>query len=326
MRATVAVALAALLCLGPQQANAQPVAAQCQPGALGVSRVVEIDTSRGGRYGHVQYKDIDFLREGEVVLTFDDGPSRAHTPSVLAALEAHCTKATFFSTGRMAISDPQMLRETARRGHTIGTHTWSHKNLKAISAAQARHEIELGFSAVQAALGEPIAPFFRFPYLSDPQSMQSLVQERGIAIFSIDVDSYDFRTPSAAVMQRNVLNQLASRKKGIILFHDIQGSTARGIKGLLDELKARNFRIVHIVPKNPAATVAEFDAIAEKSISGRRVAETSNPMNKRSVVWPVTPTPAAASTAAAAPAAPPAPPAQRPVHTEDDWRTKVFGR
>ena len=326
MRATVAVALAALLFFASPQINAQPVAAQCQLGALGVSRVVEIDTSRGGRYGHVQYKDIDFLQEGEVVLTFDDGPSRVHTPPVLAALDAHCTKATFFSTGRMAIADPQMLRETARRGHTIGTHTWSHKNLRSISAAQARHEIELGFSAVQAALGEPVAPFFRFPYLSDPQSMQSLVQERGIAIFSIDVDSYDFRTPSGAVMQRNVLQQLASRKKGIILFHDIQASTARGIKSLLDELKARGFRVVHLVPKTPAATVAEFDAIADKTIGNRRVAETNNPMTKRSVVWPVKPEPAAAAPTVAN-TAPVSAPASRPVRTEeDDWRAKVFGR
>ncbi len=322
MRAIAAVAMAALLLCPWPQTIAQPVSAQCGPqsGALGVSRVVEIDTSNGPRFGYLQYKDINFLQDGEVVLTFDDGPSRVHTPAVLAALDAHCTKATFFSVGRMAISDPEMLRETARRGHTIGTHTWSHKNIASLSPAAARQEIELGISAVQAALGKPVAPFFRFPYLSDPKSAQSLLQERGIGIFSIDADSYDYRTPSGAVIQRNILQQLTSRKKGIILFHDIQASTARGLKGLLDELKARNFRVVHIVAKAPVATVAEFDAMATQSLGKKQVADSANALARRSVVWPVADAPAAA----AAPTPPPARTAPRA--EEDDWKAKVFGR
>ena len=75
-------------------------------GVLGVSRVVEIDTSKGARFGNMQYKDIDFLKPGEIVLTFDDGPLRPKTTSVLNALEGHCTKATFFMVGRMALVDP----------------------------------------------------------------------------------------------------------------------------------------------------------------------------------------------------------------------------
>ena len=145
-----------------------PAAAQeaCIPGpnALGVSRVAEIDTSAGPRFGF-QYKEQDILADGEVVLTFDDGPLRAYTKPVLEALAAHCTKATFFVVGRMAVADPEMVREYARRGHTVGTHTWSHANLHASTPLKARAEIELGFSAVQQALGKPVAPFFRFPYL-----------------------------------------------------------------------------------------------------------------------------------------------------------------
>lgn len=325
MRAVAAVAMAAMLLYPWPQTIAQPASAQCGPqsGAIGVSRVVEIDTSNGPRFGHLQYKDIDFLRDGEVVLTFDDGPSRQHTPPVLAALDAHCTKATFFSVGRMAISDPEMLRETARRGHTIGTHTWSHRNIATLSPAAARQEIELGISAVQAALGKPVAPFFRFPYLSDPKSAQAMLQERDIGIFSIDADSYDYRTPSGAVIQRNIIQQLTSRKKGIILFHDIQASTARGLKGLLDELKERDFRVVHIVAKNPIATVAEFDAIADQAMSKKQIASSASPLAKRSVVWPVAEAPAPATVT---PEPPPAPARTVRPADEDDWKAKVFGR
>ena len=69
------------------------------PNALGVARTVEIDTTGGPGFGFEHFKEHDFLREGEVVLTFDDGPWPKHTQAVLAALAAHCTKAIFFPIG-----------------------------------------------------------------------------------------------------------------------------------------------------------------------------------------------------------------------------------
>lgn len=324
MRVTAAVGLAAVMfCIWPETpAQSEPAKCSAEHDALGVSRVVEIDAASGPRFGLVQYRENDFLRDGEVVLTFDDGPSRRHTPAVLDALDAHCTKATFFIVGRMAVSDPGMLQEVAMRGHTIGTHTWSHKNLGALSEAQATAEIELGLSAVQAALGAPVAPFFRFPYLNDPKSMQSHLQQRGIAIFSIGADSYDFRTRDAATVQHNILSQLAQRKKGILLFHDIQPSTARALKGLLDELDARGYRVVHLVAKEPATTLADFDELAEEAMSKKRIAVTHHPSVDR---------PTASSLggpSSATRSSPPSPPATRPYDRrfgdELPWYQRVF--
>ena len=60
------------------------------------------------------------------MLTFDDGPMPWITTSILDTLDQHCTKATFFSVGRMAIAYPETTRAIMLRGHTLGTHTWSH--------------------------------------------------------------------------------------------------------------------------------------------------------------------------------------------------------
>ena len=255
-------------------------------GALGVSRVAEIDTSSGPLFG-APYKEPSFLADGEVVLTFDDGPLRAYTLPVLDALAAHCVKATFFLVGRMAVADPELVKEYARRGHTVGTHTWSHANLQALTPLKARAEIELGFSAVQQAMGKPLAPFFRFPFLGDPKSMIMHLQGRQIGIFSIDVDSKDFRTRDPGAVQRKVMADLARAKKGIILFHDIQFSTARALPGLLAELKAKGYRIVHMQPKAPATTVAEFDTQAQQELDKRRMKVADQPLVRRSLTWPV---------------------------------------
>src|SRR5262249_50955750 len=79
------------------------------PNALGISRVVEIDTTGGPGFGFEHFKNHDFLREGEGVLAFDDGPWQKNTPAVLAALAAHCTKAIFFPIGLHATYEPGIL-------------------------------------------------------------------------------------------------------------------------------------------------------------------------------------------------------------------------
>lgn len=314
--ATLALAgvTAALSSFGPAAtgiATAAPRTDTCEGrhDALGVSRVVEIDTAEGPQFGLQQYKQYDFLEPGEVLLTFDDGPLRPYTTPILKALDAHCTKATFFQVGKMAIADPEMVREIERRGHTVGSHTWSHRNLRSMAPALAKGELELGVSAVSAALGHPIAPFFRFPYLADSRAMIAHAKSRGIGMFSIEVDAVDFRTRDPGTVHRRVMAGLKQAGRGIILFHDIQPSTAGALKGLLDELKAKGFRVVHMVPKGRVKTLPEYDQIAGQELAKKKVASTAQPLARRSMVWPVQSGMAAPAEAApqAAGVAPPAP-------------------
>jgi hypothetical protein len=114
------------------QAPAPVVEAQANcsnPNAIGISRIVEIDTTGGPGFGFEHFKSHDSLREGEVVLTFDDGPWPKNTPAVLAALAAHCTKAIFFPIGLHATYEPGILKQVAAAGHAVGSHTWCHQDL-----------------------------------------------------------------------------------------------------------------------------------------------------------------------------------------------------
>ena len=188
------------------QAAPAPVASTCSnPNALGVSRAVEIDTTGGPGFGFEYFKSHDFLREGEVVLTFDDGPWPKNTPAVLAALAAHCTKAIFFPIGLHATYEPGILKQVAAAGHAIGSHTWCHQDLSKtkgrcnvngkVEAVEydPKDEIEKGISAVRWAVGAPTAPYFRFPALRQPQELIDYLGKRNIGIFSADLDSFDFK-------------------------------------------------------------------------------------------------------------------------------------
>jgi peptidoglycan-N-acetylglucosamine deacetylase len=144
---------------------------QCEnTDGIGVSRLVEIDTTGGPQFGLQHLKGHDFLRDREVVLTFDDGPHPVNTGAVLKALRDECLKATFFEIGQAASWHPEITEQMIHAGMTIGTHTWSHKDLAkkpyATDLEKAAQEIEMGNSAVHmAAAGSRVAPFFRFPEL-----------------------------------------------------------------------------------------------------------------------------------------------------------------
>jgi peptidoglycan/xylan/chitin deacetylase (PgdA/CDA1 family) len=211
----------------------------------------------------------DFLRNGEVVLTFDDGPWPGNTPRVLKALVAHCTKATFFPIGKHATYYPEILKQVAAAGHSVGTHTWSHKDLSRKpygNIEMAKEEIEKGISAVRMALGTPGAPFFRFPALKHPPEMVTYLGQRNIAIFSTDMDSFDFTMRKPEQVIKSVLTKLQKHGKGIVLMHDFQHPTSEALPELLNHLKANGYTVVHMKAKDPIKTIAQYDEMLAKEI------------------------------------------------------------
>jgi peptidoglycan/xylan/chitin deacetylase (PgdA/CDA1 family) len=236
--------------------------------ALGVGRTVEIDTTGGPAFGMEHYKAHDFLQDKEVILTFDDGPQVNHTHAVLKALASHCTKATFFSIGKMALGMPDIIRDVVKAGHTVGTHTWSHKIIGKAKFEEAKDEIERGISAVRRASAAPIAPFFRFPGLVDSKETMEHLAARNIAVFSTDIDSFDFKFRSGDQLVKNVMTKLEKKGKGIILFHDIQPVTSKSVSDLLDALKKGGYKVVHMRAKNEVKTLAEYDQAIEKDVKG----------------------------------------------------------
>ena len=244
----------------------QPARSTCaNPDALGVSRMVVIDTTGGPGFGFLQYKQFDFLSDKEVVLTFDDGPWPT-TPAVLKALADECTKGLFFPVGKHTTYHPEILRQVYAAGHTVGSHTWSHAHLdsKKMTEAQMKEEIEKGYSAVKMAIGTAPAPFFRFPGLGHTQGALGYLASRNISMFSVDVDSNDFKSSGPDQVINNVMTKLDKQGKGIILMHDLQKHTAQALPTLLRRLKAGGYKVVQMRAKEQLETLPEYDAMLVK--------------------------------------------------------------
>ncbi|MGA3140215.1 MAG: polysaccharide deacetylase family protein [Xanthobacteraceae bacterium] len=234
-----------------------------KPGGMGLSRIVEIDTTGGPGFGFEHFKQYDFLRDKEVVLTFDDGPWPENTPAVLRALADNCIKATFFEIGEHATWHPEITKEVVAAGMTLGSHTWSHKDLARNPYAKdielAKAEIEMGFSAVHNAAGVPIAPFFRFPALQHPPDLLAYMSERNIGVFSADFDSRDFKMRKPEEVIKSVMTKLEKNGKGIILMHDFRRATAEAMPELLRQMKAGGYKVVHLVPHQMVTTLPKYD-------------------------------------------------------------------
>ena len=249
-------------------APAQQKPACANPNALGVSRVVVIDTTGGPGFGFEQFKQFDFLTDKEVVLTFDDGPWPANTPAVLKALDDECAKAVFFPIGKHASYHPEILKQVLAAGHTVGSHTWSHANLngKKMTDQLAIDELEKGFSAVKMAIGGDPAPFFRFPQLQNNPAAVTYLGTRNVAMFSCDLDSFDFKAANADQIVNTVMTKLDKRGKGIILMHDFQKHTAEALPTLLQRLKAGGYKIVLMKAKATLQTLPDYDAALMKDL------------------------------------------------------------
>lgn len=171
----------------------------------------------------------------QIALTFDDGPNPAITPQLLALLDRHNVRATFFVVGRFARACPELVRETAARGQLIGNHTETHPNLALASTLRVEDELVRCQESIAGALARagnadaaPLwmrPPFgYRFPHVWRAARRAGL---RGIVTWSLT--AYDWRPqPPGRLIAR--LARIAERPKHagsasssageVVLLHD----------------------------------------------------------------------------------------------------------
>lgn len=233
-------------------------AAECpRAGTLGTSRILKVDAATTPQVGLKSFPQTLPLADHEVVLTFDDGPWPPTTAKVLAALAHECVRATFFLIGKSASEHPGLVRRIAAEGHTIGHHTWLHRSLMRIPPGETTEEIDHGISAVEMALHGtattiPSTPFFRFPGLESTPATLDLLKSRGIVVFGTDLWASDWNPMTPKQELKLITDRLKRAGRGIILLHDPKAHTAAMLPAFLRYLRDNHYRVVHLLPAEPA--------------------------------------------------------------------------
>ena len=229
------------------------LAADCpgHPDALGTSRTLVVDPREHPRIGTMQYAETLPLADREVVLTFDDGPLPKYSNRILEILASHCVKATFFLVGSQARANPEGVRKVRDAGHTVATHTQNHPTgMHHLPTERVQQEIDEGHCVGDRGAGRRHRAG---PVLSraGPRTLRSdrgTCLYHGAQVWSADFPADDWRHVSSSRVYELAMQRLEAKGKGILLLHDIQARTVAALPKILQEMKARGYRIVHVVP------------------------------------------------------------------------------
>lgn len=175
-----------------------------------------------------------------IAFTFDDGPSKANTKDVVNYLSNNQAHATFFMLGNNMLNNPDIVKYVLDHGHEIGSHTYSHKNLKRISLNEVQSEIEKTQTVFNDITGLDIK-LLRPPY--------GAINEKIKESFSYpyilwSVDTLDWQYKDSDYLYDYVINHV--NDGDIILMHDIHTTTKIAVERILPELYARGYRVVSV--------------------------------------------------------------------------------
>ncbi|MEU8632901.1 polysaccharide deacetylase family protein [Amycolatopsis sp. NPDC048633] len=186
---------------------------------------------------------------GYVGLTFDDGPSNAHTPALLNALRQNGLRATMFNEGQYAAAYPAQVRAQVSAGMWVGNHSYTHPHLTQQSQSQMDSEISRTQQAISAA-GGGTPKLFRPPYGETNGTLQAVEAKYGLRQIIWDVDSQDWNNASVdAIVQANA--RLGNGQ--IILMHEWPGNTLSAIPRIAQTLASRGLCAGMISPQTGRA-------------------------------------------------------------------------
>jgi peptidoglycan-N-acetylglucosamine deacetylase len=176
-----------------------------------------------------------------VALTFDDGPLKDVTPTILSTLAQYNVHATFFPVGRLIEKSPEFPRQVVDAGHEIGNHSWSHPAYK---PAKVIGELDRATKIIQDTAG--VTPtLFRPPYSCLNRALDAAAWKRGMTPIQFSTQSWDSRSPSPrpATTCRNALK--GAKPGTIVVFHE-RKNTAAALPCIIDGFRAMGFEMVTV--------------------------------------------------------------------------------
>lgn len=175
-----------------------------------------------------------------IALTFDDGPYRNITTPILDVLEKHNAAATFFILGNRVSGNEDIIQRAINGGSEIANHSFSHKQLTAISNNELKSQVYDTQAAIKNAVG-------REPTLLRPTYgavNNNLKQTIDMPLILWSIDTLDWKHRNSQRIINHVLSNV--RDGDIILMHDMYPTTNQATQVLVPELINRGFQLVTV--------------------------------------------------------------------------------
>lgn len=159
--------------------------------------------------------------------------------SMLETLKKHHVQATFFLEGRWVKNHPDLALMIASQGHEIGNHSYTHPDMKQLSATKIRQEIQKTEEVIKATIGKS-SSWFAPPSGSFRDEVVKIAYEENLGTILWSVDTIDWRNPPPEELIARVMTKI--HNGAIILMHPTE-STSLALDELIKQIKDKGFEI-----------------------------------------------------------------------------------
>jgi len=184
-----------------------------------------------------------------IALTFDDGPDPEWTPRVLALLDAHRVRSTFFLVGERAARAETTVRAIADAGHEVASHGWSHRSLWLCGPRRTADEIDRASDTLTRLTGT-VPRLFRPPWGMVNAAMFPLLRARGLRPVFWSIQPEGLRPAAADAQAAHVVAR--AHPGAIVDLHDAEGTPGAparlvdALPAMIDGLRARGYELTTV--------------------------------------------------------------------------------
>jgi peptidoglycan-N-acetylglucosamine deacetylase len=158
-----------------------------------------------------------------------------YLPSMLATLKKHNVSATFFLEGRWVKENPELAKMITESGHEVGNHSYTHPDMKNLSAAAIKDQIEKTNKVIEATTGVNcvwLAP----PSGSYRDEVVQIADTLGLGTIMWSVDTIDWQKPTPETIVNRVLTKV--HPGAFILMHPTD-SSSKALEQLIQKIKQK---------------------------------------------------------------------------------------
>ncbi len=186
-------------------------------------------------------RDSAYFKDKKLIaLTFDDGPSWKITENFLDELNKRNAKVSFFMLGNRAKSQGKLVKRIYEEGHTIGSHTYDHKNLKNLKIDEVMYEVNETNKILKNFTGvEP--KYLRPPY---GNYNNEILEATNMSFILWNVDTEDWKKKDSEKVAQYIIDN--AKDGDIILLHDLYKTSIEGALKAIDELKDKGYAFVSL--------------------------------------------------------------------------------
>ena len=183
----------------------------------------------------------------KVYLTFDAGYDNGNLIKILDILEEKNVNGIFFVTGDFLSRFSDLTIEINKRGHIVGNHIWSHKNITSLSKTQIEEELKKVETKYYELTGEQMQKYFRPPAGVFNKESLNVIKENGYTTLFWSIAYKDWDTNNQTNIEKSVNSVIENLHNGaIILLHTVSNANVDALPIIIDKIREEGYEICNI--------------------------------------------------------------------------------